>query len=109
MRGLEEKRVIVTGGASGIGLATAARFLEEGAEVVILDLDQEAGERLPTELPGLAGFVACDVSDLEQVQAAVQEAVSVMGGVDVLINNAGISIRHNDFLEITRELSLIHI
>ena len=103
MRGLEEKRVIVTGGASGIGLATAARFLEEGAEVVILDLDQEAGERLPTELPGLAGFVACDVSDLDQVQAAVQEAVSVMGGVDVLINNAGISIRHNDFLEITRE------
>ena len=49
MRGLEEKRVIVTGGASGIGAATAARFLEEGAEVVVLDLDEEAGEKLATE------------------------------------------------------------
>ena len=100
MRGLEEKRVIVTGGASGIGAATAARFLEEGAEVVVLDLDKEAGEKLATELPGLARVVPCDVSDLAQVQDSVREAVSVMGGIDVLINNAGISIRHDDFLDI---------
>jgi len=103
MRGLEKKRVIVTGGASGIGAATAARFLEEGAEVVVLDLDREAGDRLATELPGLAKYVLCDVSNLEQVGTAVREAVEVMGGIDVLINNAGISIRHDDFLGITRE------
>jgi len=103
MRGLEKRRVIVTGGASGIGFATAARFLEEGSEVVVLDLDREAGKKLPTLLPGLTGFVPCDVSDLDQVRAAVRESVRVMGGVDVLINNAGISIRHDDILEIARE------
>jgi NAD(P)-dependent dehydrogenase (short-subunit alcohol dehydrogenase family) len=103
MRGLEKRRVIVTGGASGIGFATAARFLEEGSEVVVLDLDREAGKKLPALLPGLTGFVPCDVSDLDQVRAAVRESVRVMGGVDVLINNAGISIRHDDILEIARE------
>lgn len=103
MRGLDKKRVIVTGGASGIGAATAARFLDEGAEVVILDRDQEAGENIATELPGLAKVLLCDVSDLAQVQNAIGEAIEVMGGIDVLINNAGISIRHDDFLTITRE------
>jgi NAD(P)-dependent dehydrogenase (short-subunit alcohol dehydrogenase family) len=102
MRGLEKKRVVVTGGASGIGAATAARFLEEGAEVVVLDRDQEAGERLAIDLPRMAGVVECDVSELAQVQSAIREAIEVMGGIDVLINNAGISIRH-DFLDITRE------
>ncbi len=101
MRGLENKRVVVTGGASGIGAATAARFLEEGAEVVVLDRDQEAGERLAAELPGIAGVVLCDVSELTQVQTAIREAIENMGGIDVLINNAGISIRHH-FLDITQ-------
>lgn len=103
MRGLENKRAVVTGGASGIGLATAARFLEEGSKVVVLDKDQEAGEKLATGLPGLAKFIPCDVSDLDQVQKAIGESVRVMGGLDVVINNAGISIRHDDFLLITRE------
>ncbi len=102
MRGLEKKRIVVTGGASGIGAACAARFLEEGAEVVVLDRDQEAGKRLAADLPGTAGVIACDVSDLDQVQDAIRESIEIMGGVDVLINNAGISIRH-DFLDITRE------
>ncbi len=103
MKGLERKRVIVTGGASGIGKATAARFLEEGAEVVVLDMDQQAGEKLTTELPGLAKFIPCDVSDLTQVRQAVEDSVQVMSGIDVLINNAGISIRHDNFLDITKE------
>jgi len=102
MRGLENKRVVITGGASGIGFATAVRFLDEGAKVVILDRDREAGAKLATELPGLAKIIPCDVSDLDQVQNAIGEAIQVVGGIDVLINNAGISIRHA-FLDITRE------
>src|SRR6266550_6714513 len=102
MRGLEGKRVLITGGASGIGAATAARFLKEGSAVVVLDRDSPARERIRHELPELAGTVDADVSDFKQVQAALEDAVRLMGGVDVLINNAGISIRHN-FLDITPE------
>src|ERR1700678_625618 len=100
MRGLEGKRVLITGGASGIGAATAARFLEEGSAVCVLDRDPKGREEIQKRLPDLAGTVDADVSNLEQVQAAFDDAVRIMGGVDVLINNAGISIRH-DFLKIT--------
>ena len=102
MRGLGGKRVLVTGGASGIGAATCARFLQEGARVVVLDRDAAGRERIVRELPGLAGAVAADVADLDQVRRAFEETVRLVGGVDVLINNAGISIRH-DFLDITPE------
>jgi NAD(P)-dependent dehydrogenase (short-subunit alcohol dehydrogenase family) len=100
MRGLDSKRVLITGGASGIGAATAARFLEEGSAVVVLDRDAAARQRIRKDLPELAGTVDADVSNLSQVRSAFDDAVKLMGGVDVLINNAGISIRHN-FLEIT--------
>lgn len=102
MRGLKDKRVLITGGASGIGAATASRFLEEGARVVVLDRDVEAGKRVQQELAGLSGVVNADVARLDQVKAAFARAIQMMGAVDVLINNAGISIRHN-FLEITPE------
>ena len=102
MRGLNGKRVLITGGGSGIGAATAARFVEEGSHVCILDRDAKAREQIRKQLPGLKGTLAADVSKLDEVQAAFAEAVKAMGGVDVLINNAGISIRHN-FLDITPE------
>ena len=102
MRGLKDKRVLITGGASGIGAATAGRFLEEGARVVVLDRDVKAGERIQRELPAISGVVNADVARLEQVKAAFAKAIQMMGAVDVLINNAGISIRHN-FLDITPE------
>jgi meso-butanediol dehydrogenase / (S,S)-butanediol dehydrogenase / diacetyl reductase len=102
VRGLEAKRVLITGGASGIGAATAARFLDEGSVVCILDRDAVARQRIAHELPDLAGALDADVSNLQQVNAAFAEAIKRMGGVDVLINNAGISIRHN-FLDITPE------
>jgi len=102
MRGLKNKRVLITGGASGIGAATAARFLEEGSQVCVLDRDAKGRAEIQRQLPGLAGTVDADVSNFAQVQAAFSEAIRIMGGVDVLINNAGISIRHN-FLEITPE------
>src|SRR3982074_1306568 len=102
MRGLKGKRVLITGGASGIGAATAARFLEEGSQVCVLDRDAKALEQIRRQLPTLAGIVAANVSNLEQVRAAFAEAVCFMGRVDALVNDAGISIRHN-FLDITSE------
>jgi meso-butanediol dehydrogenase / (S,S)-butanediol dehydrogenase / diacetyl reductase len=102
MRGLKDKRVLITGGASGIGAATAARFLEEGSQVCILDRDAKASEAIRQQLPGISEAIVADVTDLMQVETALAEAVRAMGGVDVLINNAGISIRHN-FLDITPE------
>lgn len=102
MRGLEAKRILITGGASGIGAATAARFLDEGSVVCVLDRDADARHRIHHELPDLAGVLDADVTNLKQVQTAFAEAIHLMGGVDVLVNNAGISIRHN-FLDITPE------
>lgn len=102
MRGLKDKRVLITGGASGIGAATAARFLEEGSRVCVLDRDETAGARIKQELPGLGQVIIADVTNLMQVEAAFAAAIRVMDGVDVLINNAGISIRHR-FLDITPE------
>jgi NAD(P)-dependent dehydrogenase (short-subunit alcohol dehydrogenase family) len=100
MRGLKGKNVLVTGGASGIGQATAARFLEEGCAVCVLDRSAEALERVATELPALTAGLDADVCSFQQVQAAIGEAIERMGSIDVVINNAGISIRH-DFLDIT--------
>jgi meso-butanediol dehydrogenase/(S,S)-butanediol dehydrogenase/diacetyl reductase len=102
MRGLKDKRVVITGGASGIGASTANRFLEEGSQVCVLDRDGAGCEAIRRQLPGLAGAIVADVTDLMQVEAALAEAIRVMGGVDVLVNNAGISIRHK-FLDITPE------
>jgi len=100
MRGLKGKNVLVTGGASGIGQATAARFLEEGCAVCVLDRSAEARTRVTAELPALTGVIDADVSNPEQVRAAIGEAIERMGSLDVVINNAGISIRHG-FLDIT--------
>jgi NAD(P)-dependent dehydrogenase (short-subunit alcohol dehydrogenase family) len=102
MRGLRDKRVLITGGASGIGAATAARFLEEGSRVCVLDRDAKACEHIKHDLPQLGESIIADVTDLMQVEAAFAEAIRQMDGVDVLINNAGISIRHK-FLDITPE------
>lgn len=102
MRGLKDKRIVITGGASGIGAATAARFLEEGSRVCILDRDAGACERVRHDLPGISEAIIADVTDLMQVEAAFADAIRVMDGVDVLVNNAGISVRHK-FLDITPE------
>ncbi|MFY9842850.1 MAG: SDR family NAD(P)-dependent oxidoreductase [Terriglobales bacterium] len=102
MRGLKGKRVLITGGASGIGAATASRFLEEGSIVCVLDRDAEARQKILRELSSLKAAFNADVSNLKEVQSAFTEAVRLMDGVDVVVNNAGISIRHN-FLDITPE------
>ncbi|MGA9348386.1 MAG: SDR family oxidoreductase [Anaerolineae bacterium] len=99
MRGLKNKRVLITGGAGGIGAATAARFLEEGSRVVVLDRDVVALRRIEREMPALSGDIVADVSDADDVARAFAELDGLLGGLDVLINNAGISIRHR-FMDI---------
>jgi len=100
MKGLTGKRVLVTGGASGIGAATVRRFVEEGSRVVVLDVNLEGCDRMAAEFPGLAGTLAADVSDPGEVEAAFLSLDAMVGGLDVLVNNAGISVRHA-FLDIT--------
>ena len=90
---LENKRAIITGGASGIGLATAQRFSDEEARVVIFDWDKERLKDVLSENPGLSGGVHADVSQLTEVKAAFQRADEILGGIDILIANAGISFR----------------
>jgi meso-butanediol dehydrogenase/(S,S)-butanediol dehydrogenase/diacetyl reductase len=100
MRGLKNKRVLITGGAGGIGAATTARFLEEGSLVVVLDRDEAALRRIEREMPALSGTIVADVSDPDAVARAFEELDDVLGGLDALINNAGISIRHR-FMDIS--------
>lgn len=100
MRGLRNKKVLITGGARGIGAATAARFLEEGAEVVVLDRDNAGCDRLKREMTALKAAIIADVSDAKAVARAFEELDDLWNGLDVLINNAGISMRH-PFLDIT--------
>lgn len=100
MRGLKDKRVLITGGAGGIGAATAQRFLEEGARVAVFDRDEAAGLRLKQELPGLEALIYADVADPGSVTGAFDRLDAQMGGLDILINNAGISIRQ-PFMDIT--------
>lgn len=102
MRGLKNKRILITGGAQGIGAATAARFQEEGARVVVLDSDKEGLHRVQSQMPSLSGTIRCDVSDAQAVTKAFKELDNLMEGLDVLINNAGISQRES-FLEISQE------
>jgi len=86
-----DKVGLVTGGGSGIGRATATRFAAEGGKVVVVDLQREHGEeavQVITAAGGQAIFAQADVSNAQQVQAAVEQAVSTWGKIDVLVNDA---------------------
>jgi acetoin reductase-like protein len=99
---LEGKTAIVTGGAQGIGRATALRFAQEGARVVIGDLQADGAKAVEAEIGGQGGEalgMALDVRDKAQAQAVVDAAVERFGSVDILMNNAGV-IRITPFLEI---------
>jgi NAD(P)-dependent dehydrogenase (short-subunit alcohol dehydrogenase family) len=91
---LSGKVAVVTGGCSGIGLATVRRFAQEGATVVIGDLDTDAGPRVAAEVNGL--FVECNVTDKAQVDFLFATAKETYGSVDIAFNNAGISPPDDD-------------
>jgi NAD(P)-dependent dehydrogenase (short-subunit alcohol dehydrogenase family) len=91
---LEGKVCVITGGASGIGLATARRFAAEGAHVVVGDVDPVAGKRAADEVGGL--YVPVDVTSEADVRALFGAAVDTYGGLDVAFNNAGISPPEDD-------------
>ena len=95
---LEGKRCIVTGAAQGFGEGIARRFAEEGARVACWDLQAEANEAVAADIGGIAQV--CDVADGEAVAAAVAESWSRLGGIDVVVNNAGWSHRNRDLLEV---------
>lgn len=89
MTRLDGKVAIITGAASGIGAASARRFVEEGAKVLIADMHEPNGVALATELGDQAAFLRVDVTQEDQVAAAVNEATSRWGRLDVMFNNAG--------------------
>ena len=87
---LAGKVAVITGGASGIGEATARRFVAEGARVIVADIQAAAGQAVADSLGDSARFISCDVTDESQVAAAVDLGVSTWGRLDVMFNNAGI-------------------
>jgi 3-oxoacyl-[acyl-carrier protein] reductase len=96
---LKDKVALITGGAAGIGKATAKRFLEEGARVVICDVNAEAGEAAVEELGGTVEFYQVNVADRQAVQAWVDDVVAKHDQVDVLVNNAGV-LRDNTLVKV---------
>lgn len=102
---LRGKVALITGGASGIGRATALLFAREGAAVSVVDLDEVGGQAVAHKIVnegGRAIFVPCDVSQAADCQRAIQQTVEKLGGLDILFNNAGI-IRRASVLETSEE------
>jgi len=87
---LTGKVAVITGASSGIGAASARRFVEEGAKVVVADVQTELGEQVVSELGDAARFAQCDVTDEAAIAAAVDLATATWGRLDVMFNNAGV-------------------
>jgi len=87
--GLRDKIVLVTGGAKGIGAATVKAFLAEGSKVVLVDRDADEGSALSKSSGSKVSFIEADLTNLKSCKEAVEQTVSMFGGLDVLVNNAG--------------------
>jgi NAD(P)-dependent dehydrogenase (short-subunit alcohol dehydrogenase family) len=98
---LDDKVAIITGAASGIGRATAVRFANEGASVVVADLNEETGTEFAQQIGGT--FVQVNVADEDSVKSMYEKVIAAYGGIDILFNNAGISPADDDSI-LTTEL-----
>ena len=87
---LQGKTAVITGASSGIGAASARRFAEEGANVVVADVQTDLGKAIAGELGDAARFIECDVTDEAAIVAAIQLAIDTWGRLDVMFNNAGV-------------------
>ncbi|WP_327102097.1 3-oxoacyl-ACP reductase [Nonomuraea glycinis] len=94
MQRLQDRVAVITGAGSGIGLATAHRFAQEGAKVVCVDIDEGAGAKAATDVGGL--FVKADVTSEDDVQRMYATTIEAYGGLDIAFNNAGISPPEDD-------------
>jgi len=102
---MNKKVMVVSGGASGLGLAAGIKFAKNGYNVVLLDIDKEKGKAAVAEIAkhgGQAIYCFCDISDKAQVNEAAKAAIEAFGRVDVLINNAGLEVR-GSILQCTEE------
>ncbi|MEV4884480.1 SDR family oxidoreductase [Chitinophaga ginsengisegetis] len=102
MTATKRKLAIVTGGGSGIGLAIAEKFVEQGIEVVIAGRNQEKLDAAQQKLGALCHAMACDVTDLAAIPGFVQGVIDRYGPIDILVNNAGANMK-KDFTEVTDE------
>lgn len=103
MNRLKDKVAIVTGAASGFGEGMAKRFAEEGAKVVVADLNAKGAERVAGEIGKAAVAVATDVSQKGEVEQMVGTAMKAFGRVDVMVNNAGYTHRNGDMLKVEED------
>lgn len=96
---LEDRVCLITGGAAGIGRATAEKFIEEGATVVICDVDQESGRATAEALGDKATYYRVNVAGRQEVQSWIDDVVQTQGRIDVLVNNAGV-LRDNQLVKV---------
>jgi NAD(P)-dependent dehydrogenase (short-subunit alcohol dehydrogenase family) len=100
---LEHKVAFITGACSGIGLATAQRFIDEGARVLAADIQDDAGAALQQRCGGRLLYAHCDVTQPAQIQAAIEHAAAAFGGLDIVFNNAGAGGQRGGMDEMTLE------
>lgn len=100
---LPHKIAFITGACSGIGLATAERFIDEGARVLAADIQDEVGAALEARFPDRLKYARCDVTQPAQIQMAIERAVSEFGGLDIVFNNAGAGGQRGGMEEMTVE------
>ncbi|MCB1424851.1 MAG: SDR family oxidoreductase [Zhengella sp.] len=100
---LQDKVAIITGGASGFGEGMARRFAEEGAKVVVADLNAKGAERVASEIGDAAIPVTVDVALRDEIEAMVEAALQAFGRVDVMVNNAGFTHRNGSLLDVDED------